>query len=103
MRLVGWYDVGCWQARRGDVEVLSALIRRGANLEAPDENGDTALVVASRKADCDVALMLLDYGAYVPCMLPPIRFVPSPTSLDIDTRPHPFVPQRCFTLAPSPV
>jgi ankyrin repeat protein len=60
------FNVGCWQARRGDVEVLSALIRRGANLEAPEENGDTALVVASRKADCDVTLTLLNHGAYVP-------------------------------------
>ena len=39
-----------WAARTGNEPCLRALIEANANLEAADEDGDTALMIAARDA-----------------------------------------------------
>lgn len=44
-------------------DVLTLLIKRGANIEARDPRGTTALMVAAEDANEDALRVLLDYGA----------------------------------------
>jgi ankyrin repeat protein len=50
-------------ARNNHADVASALIEHGANTNARDNDGTTALMLAARYNDCRVALTLLSGGA----------------------------------------
>lgn len=51
--------------REGDSEVAAALIEKGANIEAMDREGNTALLVATHYGKPDVVKLLLDRGANI--------------------------------------
>jgi|GEM_PF-66680 len=50
-------------ARAGDVEVLRSLLARGAQVDARDERGSTALILAAYHGKTDAVETLLDAGA----------------------------------------
>lgn len=52
-------------AKRGDVAAVQALLAKGANVNAKDNYGDTALMEASAKGHREVVQVLLDKGADV--------------------------------------
>ena len=47
-----------WAAMRGFKEMLTMLIKRGANLELQDKHGNTALMLASKKGNKEVVTLL---------------------------------------------
>jgi ankyrin repeat protein len=66
-----------WAARRGDVELVRLLIKRGAQVDAADEHGQTALMDAVMANQVETARVLLEAGAdpNAPGMgLPPMAF-----------------------------
>jgi ankyrin repeat protein len=52
-------------ARNGDREALSALLRKGANVNAAEGDGSTALLWASYRDDLDSAGLLISAGTNV--------------------------------------
>lgn len=50
-------------ARAGDVEVLKSLLARGVQVDARDERGSTALILAAYYGKTDAVSTLLDAGA----------------------------------------
>ena len=50
-------------AAHGDLEQTEKLLGLGADINATDENGDTALIHAARQGYSDMIFMLLQYGA----------------------------------------
>ncbi len=52
-------------AMRGDAEEVRLLLRRGADVNAPQGDGMTGLHWAAKNGDAEVAAMLLDAGAFV--------------------------------------
>jgi uncharacterized protein (DUF433 family) len=52
-------------AQDGNKEIVSSFIARGANVNAADEFGDTALLVASDTGHANVVALLLEKGADV--------------------------------------
>jgi len=52
-------------ARNGDREALSALVRKGADVNAAEGDGSTALLWASYRDDADSAALLIGAGANV--------------------------------------
>ncbi|KAM0934958.1 putative cyclic nucleotide-binding domain, potassium channel, voltage-dependent, EAG/ELK/ERG [Dioscorea sansibarensis] len=53
----------CFAATRGDDLLLNQLLRRGLDPNESDNNGRTALHIASSKGSENCVLLLLDYGA----------------------------------------
>jgi ankyrin repeat protein len=51
------------QSGRGDVAIAKALIAKGANVNAADMNGRTALMEVAASGNLDFVLLLLDSGA----------------------------------------
>jgi len=49
----------------GDKAVVRALLAHGANVNAPDEAGETALMHATLNADISMMQLLLNNGANV--------------------------------------
>jgi ankyrin repeat protein len=47
----------------GDPEIALRLIRAGADVQAADTNGDTALIIATTESSLDVVKALLEKGA----------------------------------------
>ena len=47
----------------GDVEQMQALVQQGADVNAVDDDGDTALYYALSNGDTDIVDLLLDHGA----------------------------------------
>ena len=58
----GWTSL-MYAARQGAVRAVAALAEGGADLDAADPDGTTALVLAIENAHNDVAIRLLQYGA----------------------------------------
>ncbi|KAJ4827900.1 hypothetical protein Tsubulata_021760 [Turnera subulata] len=54
-------------ARRGELELLGSLLRRGANVKYKDQYGLTALHAAAIKGHNDVVSMLVEYGIDLEC------------------------------------
>ena len=54
-----------WQAaaRAGDVETLERLLSAGYDIDAKDEHGQTALMIAARDGRTSVAQFLVGHGA----------------------------------------
>ena len=52
-------------AFRGNTAAVINLLERGANVNARDEDGDTALMFAAYKGHALVVALLLQYGANV--------------------------------------
>jgi ankyrin repeat protein len=54
-----------WRAagRTGDVESIERLLSAGFDIDAKDEHGQTALMVASRNGHSAAAQLLIDHGA----------------------------------------
>jgi ankyrin repeat protein len=50
-------------AEHGDVEILEALLSRRVDVDAVDEFGDTALIVAARGGHAEMCMKLLAAGA----------------------------------------
>ncbi|VDB88203.1 unnamed protein product [Peniophora sp. CBMAI 1063] len=51
--------------RNGDVDVVGSLLSQGANLEALDTHGSTALFIAADMGKIDIARLLVTHGASV--------------------------------------
>ena len=49
-------------AKAGDSEIIKALLETSVNVEARDEQGNTALHLAAQAGHSDIVLMLTDYG-----------------------------------------
>ena len=52
-----------YAASKGQVEVVELLIKNGADVNATNANGQTAMVMAAAKAHTAVVRMLKDTGA----------------------------------------
>lgn len=50
-------------AHNGDTEKVERLLKRGANIEARDDNGQTALIHAARNGNTEIVGLLLKRGA----------------------------------------
>jgi ankyrin repeat protein len=50
-------------AENGDIVSAKALITKGANVNAKDEDGATPLIIAARKNDVEMAALLIQNGA----------------------------------------
>ena len=50
-------------AERGDIHTIRALINDGADLNATDERGDSALIISVFKGNEEIVKLLLDRGA----------------------------------------
>jgi ankyrin repeat protein len=61
----GGFSALLYAAREGHVEVASALLAAGADIEAPEANGITPLLMAVLNNQLDVAYLLLEHGALV--------------------------------------
>ena len=49
----------------GDLELVEQLLDAGANVESPNGDGQTALMLAARIGALDVAKLLVEHGANV--------------------------------------
>lgn len=49
--------------RRGDVDVIKALLEKGADVESRDQYGATALIIAASECKVDATRLLLEKGA----------------------------------------
>ena len=49
----------------GDLEMVQLLLENGANIEARDQRGETALMMAIRKDDLEMVQLLLEHGANI--------------------------------------
>jgi uncharacterized protein len=52
-------------AERGDTDTLSKLIKEGANINAQDSKGQTAIMIATYNNDAETAKVLIEAGADV--------------------------------------
>ena len=50
-------------AYNGDTTVVQQLLEKGANIEAKDNDGDTALKAAERKGNTEIVKLLREKGA----------------------------------------
>ena len=48
-----------------DVELVTQLLDAGADVESPNEDGQTALMLAARTGSLDIAKLLVERGADV--------------------------------------
>lgn len=55
----------CWEDafRRGDADIVRDLLSRGIDLDAPDRNGQTGLMLAAHAGHLAAVQLLIDYGA----------------------------------------
>lgn len=49
--------------RRGDVQLIRELLGAGADLDARDRHGETALMLAAHRGHGDIAALLVEVGA----------------------------------------
>ncbi|KAA0147614.1 hypothetical protein FNF27_06274 [Cafeteria roenbergensis] len=61
----GWTAL-IWATLRDHVAVATLLLDRGADIEAKDSGGQTALTIASLGGPSDVAKLLVERGAKPP-------------------------------------
>ena len=54
-----------WAAEHNKSEVLKILLQNGADIEAKDFDGETALIAAAEVGDLDIVKCLFDNGADV--------------------------------------
>uniref|UniRef100_A0A1I8J5S6 ANK_REP_REGION domain-containing protein n=1 Tax=Macrostomum lignano TaxID=282301 RepID=A0A1I8J5S6_9PLAT len=62
-----WAALGCWKTTTKHVECAKLLLEAGANPNAADMDGNTALHLAAAASNADVIRLLLDAGASVRC------------------------------------
>uniref|UniRef100_A0A1I8FY78 ANK_REP_REGION domain-containing protein n=1 Tax=Macrostomum lignano TaxID=282301 RepID=A0A1I8FY78_9PLAT len=60
-----WAALGCWKPTTKHVECAKLLLEAGANPNAADMDGNTALHLAAAASNADVIRLLLDAGASV--------------------------------------
>ena len=48
---------------RGHYNIVDLLLRRGARISAKDENGNTALILATQRGLIDVVKLLIENGS----------------------------------------
>ena len=49
--------------RRGDVQAVRELLRSGADVDARDRHGQTALMLAAHRGHAEIAVLLVEAGA----------------------------------------
>jgi ankyrin repeat protein len=64
-------------ARRGDFAVTTALLSRGANVDARDADENTSLAIAAKTGNADICKALLDSGADAKAMSIPYHGFPA--------------------------
>jgi len=63
-------------AKTGNKEIIADLLNTGADVEAKDENGETALYIALRNGNKDIAAMLINKGAKIDQKFTPFKATP---------------------------